>query len=95
MTSRFFKHFSRSPPHLFSARLFILLSEAKGCREEYLGTFLVLLLPSLGSFSGEEAFRSQETTYFFFPGEGDEDRHWGPHCKEDSRSLQGHMGASR
>lgn len=79
---------------LFTAHLFILVSEVEGCREEYLGTFLVLLLPCLGSFSREEAFRSQETTYFFFLGEEDEDGHWGSHCKENRRSLQDHSGVS-
>lgn len=51
----------------------------------------MLLLPCLASFSGEEAVRNH---LFLLSGEENEDGHWGPHCKEDRRSLQDHFGAS-
>lgn len=89
MTSRFFKHLCQSLPHRFTAHLFTLVSEGEGCGEEYLGAFLVFLLFCLGSFLGEEAVKSQETTYFF-AGRKMKAGTGGP----AARSLQDHIGAS-
>lgn len=49
--------------------------EMEGDRGEHLRAFLVLLLTCSGSFSGEEVFRSQETTYFYFSEKGNVTRH--------------------